>query len=336
MDKSEMVNGVSPTKIRQTHDQGGVALQDIRTDFAITQYVRLAHLDDLNFISDCNVNSRLGLTPVRDDFYHRRMVDARVKILRRKHNSLHLQAAPKLTRCLRPPDLKARTHSRVSLKNPSSANVNGRLTDNAQHGSYQSPRKDGEIEKTLIATTSLDTPLSNTLRGSDKTPGMIEQSVTRYRAPEREDLFVQISFAKNLEKTLMPFLCWIGHVNRREDLNDNGSSSTRTHLHSGYAIGFAVTTHWCFALRLELVLSLFVRPKRRSVSLSLGCELKFPRVVTWDSEIVALALCGDVDSMKVTFTAGTASPHDVLPNGSTLLHVCTSPFPNTNPQLMPE
>ena len=321
-----MVNGVSPAKIRQTHDQGGVALQDIRTDFAITQYVRLAHLSDLSFISDCNVNSRLGLMPVRDDSYLRKMVDLRVKMLRRKHNSLHMQAAPKLTRYLRPPDLKSRTHGRVSLNNHSSANVKGRMTVNAQHGSYQSSRKDGKIEKTLIATTALDTPISSIHRGSDTAPETIEQSMTRYRAPQREDLFVQISLAKNLERTLMPFLCWIGHVNRRGNLNDNSSSSTRTHLHSGYATGFAVTTHWCFALRVEVVLSLFVRPKRRSVSLSLGCELKFPRVVTWDSEIVALALRGDVDSMKVTFTAGTASPHDVLPNGSTLLHVCTVPF----------
>ena len=321
-----MVNGMSATKNRQTHDQGGVALQDIRIDFAITQYVRLAHLNDLGFISDCKVNSRLGLMPVRDYSYHRKMVDLRVKMLRRKHNTLHLQAAPKLTRNLRTPDLKARTHSRLTLNSPSPANVKGRMTVNAQHGSYQSPRKAGEIKKTLIATTSLDTPISNILRGSDTTPGMIEQNMTRYRAPEREDLFVQISLAKNLERILMPFLCWIGHVNRRGNFNEKGSSSTRTHLHSGYAIGFAVTTHWCFALRLELVLSLFVRPKKRGVSLSLGCELKFPRVVTWDSEIVALALRGDLDSMKVTFTAGTASPFDVLPNGSTLLHVCPSPF----------
>ena len=288
--------------------------------------MRLALLNTLSFISDCKVNSRLGLMPVRDDSCHSTIVDQRVKMLRRKHNSLHLQAAPKLTRYFRTPASNVRTHSRITLNSPSSAKLKRRVTVNAQHGSYQSPLKAGKIEKTLIATTSRDTPISDTLRGSDTTSGMIEQSMIRYGAPEREDLFVQISLARNLERTLMPFLCWIGHVNRRGNFNDKGSSSTRTHLHSGYAIGFAVTTHWCFALRLELVLSLFVRPKRRSVSLSLGCELKFPRVVTWDSEIVALALRGDIDSMKVTFTAGTASPLDVLSNGSTLLHVCTSPF----------
>ena len=94
-------------------------------------------------------------------------------------------------------------------------------------------------------------------------------------------------------------------------------------MHSGYALGLAMTTYWCFALRLELVLCLFVRPKRRGLSLSFECDLKFPSVVTWDSEIIALALRGDIDSMKIRFAAGAASPFDVLPNGSTLLHVCT-------------
>ena len=286
--------------------------------------MRLALLDDLSFISDCKVNSRLGLTSIKDDSYHRTMVNLRVNMLRRKHNALHLQATPKLTRYLRTPDVKARTHSRITLNSPSSVKAKRRMMFNARHGSYQSPSKAGEIEKTVIATTFSDTPISNILRGSDTNPGMLEQSMARYRAPKREDLCFQIGLAKNLERTLMHFLCWIGHINRRGNFNEEGSSSTRTYLHSGYAIGFAATTHWCFALRLELVLFLFVRPKRRSVSLSLGCEFKFPRVVTWDSEIVALALRGDVDGMKLKFAAGTANPLDVLPSGSTLLHVCIS------------
>ena len=88
-----------------------------------------------------------------------------------------------------------------------------------------------------------------------------------------------------------------------------------------------MTTNWCFALRLELVLYLLARPKRSSLSLSFGCNLKFPSVVTWDSETVSLTLRGDVDSMKIKFAAGEASPFDVLPAGSTLLHVCPSHFP---------
>ena len=125
----------------------------------------------------------------------------------------------------------------------------------------------------------------------------------------------------------MPLLCWIGNVDRRGDFNREGSSSTMIHAHSGYAIGLAMTTYWCFALRLELVLYLYTRPKRSSLSLSFGCDLRFPSIVSWDSEIVELVLRQDVDSMKMKFAAAEASPFDVLPTGLTLLHVCTSYFP---------
>ena len=97
-----------------------------------------------------------------------------------------------------------------------------------------------------------------------------------------------------------------------------------------------MTTYWCFALRLELVLYLFVRPKRPSISLSFGCSLRFPSVVTWDSEVVALALRGDVDNMKMKLAGGEASPFDVLPSGSTLLHVCTPHCLNEKAQLILE
>ena len=288
--------------------------------------MRLALLDDLSFITDFKLNSRLGLMSIRDDSYHRRMVNLQVNMLRRRHNALQLQAPPKLTRCLRNTDVKARAHSRISLSSPSLSKAKRGMLFKARYGSYQSPPKAGEIEETLTTTASFDTRISDILQGSDAAPRKLEQIRTRYRAIEREDLCIRISLAKNLERTLVPLLCWVGNVNRRGNFNEEGSTSTGIQLHSGYAIGFAMTTYWCFALRLELVLFLFMRPKRQSVSLSLGYELRFPSVVTWDSEIVALALRGDVDSMKMKFTAGAASPFDVLPNGSTLLHVCTSPF----------
>ena len=247
----------------------------------------------------------------------------RVDKLRRKHNALHPQATAMLTRRLRTPDAKACTHSGISLNSPSIATAKRQMMFKARRIPYQSPRKAGEIEQVLIKTTSYKTPVPNILQGSDTIPAQLEQSVTKWKAPEREDLCFRISLAKRLER-LVPLLCWIGHVDRRTTSSEKGSSLTRIHLHAGYAIGFAVTTYWCFALRLEFLIGVFVRPKRRSVSLSFGCELKFPSVVTWNSEIVGLALPGDVDSMKISFAARAASPFDVLSNGSTLLHVCIS------------
>ena len=125
----------------------------------------------------------------------------------------------------------------------------------------------------------------------------------------------------------MHLLCLVGHVNRAEYPNEKTPSSAVVHLHSGYAIGLAMTGCWCLALRLELMLYIFVRPKRAGIGLSFDCDLKFPSGIFWGSETVALCLCGDVDSMMKKFVTGEANPFNMLPNGSTVLHVCTSQLP---------
>lgn len=267
------------------------------------------------------LNTRLGLLSSRESPQHRKIVNLRKNRLRREHNVLNLQDTHKLTRCFRTLDAKARAYSEIASINPSTAKAKRGAVLKARHGSYRSLHRTRDIEKAVTTTTSRGTPAPNVLQVSGTTPVKPEQSRIVLRAPEREELQFRIRFAKSLERTLMPLLCWIGHVDRRGNSNREGSSSTGSHLHSGYAVGLAMTTYWCFALRLELVLYLSVWPKRRSLSLSFGCELKFPSVVTWDSEIVALALRGDVDCMKTRFAAGAASPFDVLPNGSTLLHL---------------
>lgn len=236
-----------------------------------------------------------------------------------------MQDTHKSRRSFRTPDAKARTDNRIASNSLSTAKARRGTLLKARHGSYQSPHETRKIEKAMTTTTSRGAPTPDVLPYTTLVKS--GQSIAEVKAPEREEMFFRINFAKNLERTLKPLLCWTGYVNRNENFGRKGSSSTRIHLHSGYAIGLAMTTYWCFALRFELVLYLYVRPRRRSLSLSFGCDLKFPSVVTWDSEIVALALGGDVDSMKTMFAAGGASPLDVLPSGSTLLHVCASHSP---------
>ncbi len=239
-------------------------------------------------------------------------------MLRRKHIVRTMRNSHKSTRSFR-------TFRHIASSSPSKAKAKSGYLLNAQHGSYQSQYKARKIEMAVRTTTTRGTIAPNVLPNTTLVkPGQIRKE---YRAPESDDFSLRISFAKSLERTLMPLLCWIGHVDWRRDLKRESSSPTRVHSHSGYAIGLAMTTYWCFALRLELVLYFWVRPKRRCLSLSFGCDIKFPSVVTWDSETVALALGGDVDGMKIRFGAGAASPFDVLPSGSTLLHVCASPFP---------
>ena len=264
------------------------------------------------------------------------MINMRTDLLRRRPIVLSLQNIHQSTRCFRNADTKVRTYSRIASNSPTTAKAKRGTCFNMRHGSYQGQHKARELEKAATSTTSPGTPTPKLLQVSDTTAVKSGQNKTGFGAPEREELFFRIKFAKNLERSLMPLLYWIGYVNRRGHPSRDGSSSTMVHLHSGYAIGLAMTTYWCFALRLELVLYLFVRPKRPSISLSFGCDLRFPSVVTWDSEVVALTLRGDVDNMKMKLAGGEASPFDVLPSGSTLLHVCSPHCPNEKAQLILE
>ena len=240
---------------------------------------------------------------------------------------LNLQNSHKSTRCFRAADAKVRTYSRIASNSPTTARAKRGVCSNMRHGSYRGQHTAIELEKAATSTTSPSTPTPKLPQVSDTTTIRSGQNETRLGAPEREELFFRVRFAANLERSLMPLLYWIGHVNRRGYPSRDGVSSTMVDLHSGYAIGIAMTTYWCFALRLELVLYLFVRPKSPSISLSFGCNLRFPSVVTCDSEVVALTLRGDVDKMKMKLAGGEASPFDVLPSGSTLLHVCTPQSP---------
>ena len=134
---------------------------------------------------------------------------------------------------------------------------------------------------------------------------------------------LRVNLIKYLENSLVPILWWTGLINPQDAINRAKPAYRTNPSHSGYAIGLAMTTYWCFALRLEIVLYLFATPKMSAVSLSLRCDLKFPRIVGRDAESVVLALRGDVKSMKMRLANNDLNLSDVLPNGSTLLHVCS-------------
>lgn len=230
------------------------------------------------------------------------------------------------TRCSRASDAKAPTYGRIASKIPFIAKAKRGNLLNARHVSYRGPHKARTIKKAVTIPASYNTPFL-TYRKHLRHTLLIQGVVAQDPESQREENY---PFERILLRTWKGASCLycIGlDVLIGEYSNEKSLSSTMVHLHSGYAIGLAMTSYWCFALRLELVLYIFVRPKRPGLSLSLGCDLKFPNVITWDSEIVALSLRGDVDSMKIKFATAEASPFDVLPNCSTLLHVCTSHLP---------
>ena len=181
----------------------------------------------------------------------------------------------------------------------------------------------GQIKKTVTITKSRDGVVPSTVQAPDKGLFDTRQNRAEIKVFGGEGVSFRRTCVKNSERSIIPLLFWLGHVKQQERSNIESPSSVNVHLHSGYAVGFAMTIYWCFALRLELIFYLVARTKNRSLNAYFGYNLRFPSVVNWDSETVVFALNGDVDSMKMKLAAGEANPSDVVPNGSSLLHVCT-------------
>lgn len=216
------------------------------------------------------------------------------------------------------------TYGRIDSEIPSTAKRRRGNLLGAQSTSCQSPHKIKQIRKAVTVRASRNAPRYKVPRACETHFVDSGCNKTGLGFSERGALSFRTYHVENLERGPMSILCWIGHANRKECSDEKKLSSAVVQVHSGYAIGLVISSCWCLALRLELLLYMFVRPGRRGIGISFGCDLKFPSVITWDSETVALCLRGDVERMKMKFAAAEANPFDILPNGSTLLHVCIS------------
>lgn len=101
-----------------------------------------------------------------------------------------------------------------------------------------------------------------------------------------------------LENDLLWFLLWLGPitVQRRHNSQSRGSDVLKSY--HGYGIALATASHRYRRFRLELVVFLMRNWKGRSVNFSIHWNLFRPRTVSWDADIVDLALCVEVDAMK--------------------------------------
>ena len=77
-----------------------------------------------------------------------------------------------------------------------------------------------------------------------------------------------------------------------------------------------------FHLRVEVILQLTISLWRNQFSLN--WILTLPRTISWDDRHVEFAQSGDASALQKTFSEGLATPFDLLPDGSTLLHVSFS------------
>ena len=133
-----------------------------------------------------------------------------------------------------------------------------------------------------------------------------------------EPVAVRSSIIRFSESKLWPFVLWLGPINIQRWTDDQTPCFEVTP--ASYGVGFAASPVWC-SFRFELVLYFFSRWKGSTWNFSLRWNLTLPKVLPWDADIVRQASSGDVDALKGQFRANAATPLDMLPDGSTLLHV---------------
>ena len=88
----------------------------------------------------------------------------------------------------------------------------------------------------------------------------------------------------------------------------------------GYGGGVMIRLPWS-RLRAFKMMVFAWRISAAYTSFSLRWNLSCVRIVGWNAPITVLTCCGDVSEMKRLFKAGLASPSDMLPDSTSLLHV---------------
>ena len=116
-------------------------------------------------------------------------------------------------------------------------------------------------------------------------------------------------------------MLWLGPVLEQRQSDDDYYCSEPAYT-VGYGVGFTLTAYPYCPFRFELAGFLCRTWKEPNLGFSIHWNLSLPRVLPWNSEIVRLALAGDVDAVRTGLRTRALTPFDVLPNGSTLLHVC--------------
>lgn len=128
-------------------------------------------------------------------------------------------------------------------------------------------------------------------------------------------------FIRNSENPFLPFSWSLSQIDRSRATKGLKTSPEAARIYQGYCFGLTMTMPWGFALGFEILMYFWRKASEPSLSFSSEYRLSFPSVVSWDTRSVRSTMCGDVDAIKAEFGNRGASPFDVMPDGSTLLHV---------------
>ena len=117
--------------------------------------------------------------------------------------------------------------------------------------------------------------------------------------------------------TFIAFEC--GSLAKRRISKDQ-DETVNLQTRDAYGFGIIIQFPWyCFG---RIVFSIFATKRSQLChSYSLQYNLELPRVVPVSASIMKMARSGDIVGMEALFGAGEASPADVTPYGTSLLHV---------------
>jgi hypothetical protein len=91
----------------------------------------------------------------------------------------------------------------------------------------------------------------------------------------------------------------------------------------GYGAGISFTFASPYFTNATFTTSFLRQFNKSWMSTSVHWNLSLPAVVEKDSEIVEFASLGNLEAMLELFRSGRATPTDITPDGSSLLHVCS-------------
>lgn len=132
-----------------------------------------------------------------------------------------------------------------------------------------------------------------------------------------------------LEYDFLHLYSWYGANTIKEHQHPSTACSGPSNATNGYGITVGAAIYGSVPFRIRVAVYLTKNWTGWGTQCSLNWSLSLPRTISWDDYQIELALSGNVGAIKELFSKGNATPFEVLPDGSTLLHVrvykCLSP-----------
>lgn len=124
-----------------------------------------------------------------------------------------------------------------------------------------------------------------------------------------------------LEYDWLHLYWWYGSNTAQELQDPYAACSAPSKATNGYGIAIGAAMYGYMPFRIKVAVYLSKTWTGWSSQFSLNWSLSLPRTISWNAYQIELAMNGNVGRIKELFSKGDATPFEVLPDGSTLLHV---------------